>query len=171
MKMHALAIEYPGYGLYKTHKPSQKMMKEDAETVYDYLTQCIGIAEQDIILFGRSFGSGPALSLAATRNPHSILLMSAFTTLKSVARPMLGWASLLSITFDDSFDNMELIKRVQCPVMFIHGQNDRVVPPQHSQDLRAACPQDTWIHLPEKMDHISFHLDLDIVNPLKDFLL
>jgi hypothetical protein len=38
MKYHVLAIEYPGYGLYKTSKPDENMMREDADTIYDYLT-------------------------------------------------------------------------------------------------------------------------------------
>ena len=38
MKMHVLAVEDPGYGLYKQAKPDEQKMKEDADTVYDYLT-------------------------------------------------------------------------------------------------------------------------------------
>lgn len=38
MGMHMIAVEYPGYGLYKTSKPDEQKMKEDADTVYDYLT-------------------------------------------------------------------------------------------------------------------------------------
>lgn len=38
MKMHVLAVEYPGYGLYKRGKPDEQKMKEDADTIYDYLT-------------------------------------------------------------------------------------------------------------------------------------
>ena len=38
MGMHVLAVEYPGYGLYKTSKPDEEKMKEDADSIYDYLT-------------------------------------------------------------------------------------------------------------------------------------
>jgi fermentation-respiration switch protein FrsA (DUF1100 family) len=38
MRMHVLAVEYPGYGLYKGGKPNELKMKEDCENVYDYLT-------------------------------------------------------------------------------------------------------------------------------------
>jgi alpha-beta hydrolase superfamily lysophospholipase len=76
MGMHVIAVEYPGYGLYKTSKPSENQMKEDADTVYDYLTQIVGVKESDVILFGRSMGSGPTSYLASRKNPHSLLLMS-----------------------------------------------------------------------------------------------
>ncbi len=39
MRMHILAIEYPGYGLYRTSKPDEEKMKDDAEIVYNFLTQ------------------------------------------------------------------------------------------------------------------------------------
>ncbi len=38
MRMHCLAVEYPGYGIYRTSKASEEKIKEDALTVYDYLT-------------------------------------------------------------------------------------------------------------------------------------
>lgn len=43
MEMHVLAIEFPGYGLYKTSKASEYQMKEDAEYIFDYLTRVVGI--------------------------------------------------------------------------------------------------------------------------------
>lgn len=45
MKMHILAVEYPGYGLYKGSKPDELKMKEDCENIYDYLTIVAGIKE------------------------------------------------------------------------------------------------------------------------------
>ena len=91
MKMHVLAVEYPGYGLYKTSKPDEEKMKIDAEAVYEFLTKHIGIKESNIILFGRSMGSGPATYLASQKKPAALLLMSAYTSIKDVARSMLGW--------------------------------------------------------------------------------
>jgi hypothetical protein len=38
LSMHVLSVEYPGYGLYKTTMPCEAKMKEDADTIYDYLT-------------------------------------------------------------------------------------------------------------------------------------
>ena len=67
MNMHVLAVEYPGYGLYKSSKPDEEKMKEDADAVYDYLCQVAGVKESDIILFGRSMGSGPTSYLASRK--------------------------------------------------------------------------------------------------------
>jgi hypothetical protein len=37
MKINVLAVEYPGYGIYKG-QPSSSQIIKDALTVYDYLT-------------------------------------------------------------------------------------------------------------------------------------
>jgi hypothetical protein len=65
--MHVLAVEYPGYGLYKTSKSNEEQIKQDSEIIYDYLTQCVGMRESDIILFGRSMGSGPTSYLSSIK--------------------------------------------------------------------------------------------------------
>ena len=37
----------------------------DAESVFSYITEYVGIPESSIILFGRSIGSGPATYIAS----------------------------------------------------------------------------------------------------------
>lgn len=170
MEMHVLAVEYPGYGLYKTQKPNEEFIKQDAEMIYEYLTKCVGIREKDIILFGRSMGSGPTSHLASIKNPYALLLMSPYTSIKEAAKSLLGWASFLSMIVYEKFRNIDTIKRARCPVFFLHGQQDTLIPPSHSQELHAACPMECYLHLPEKMDHNEFQLDEDLVNPFKDFI-
>ena len=64
LKVHVLAIEYPGYGIYPG-SPTAEAILEDAITVWDYLTKKVKMNASDIILFGRSLGTGPATELAA----------------------------------------------------------------------------------------------------------
>lgn len=88
---------------------------------------------EDIILFGRSIGSGPATYLASKRKVGALILMSAFTSIKAVVKDMAGsWAQHL---IKQRFNNLEAIKQVVCPTFIIHGQKDRVVPFQHSKQL------------------------------------
>lgn len=170
MKMHVLAVEYPGYGLYKTSKPSEAQIKEDAEIVYNYLTKCVGINESDIILFGRSMGTGPTTYLASFKKPHALLLMSPYTSIKEAARSLLGWASFLSVIVYEKFRNIDTIKKAKCPVFFLHGQKDTLIPHSHSQELHSACPKESFLHMPIDMDHNEFQLDEDLIEPFRDFL-
>jgi fermentation-respiration switch protein FrsA (DUF1100 family) len=170
MEMHVMAIEYPGYGLYKTSKPNEQQMKEDALTVYEYLTQCVGIKESDIILFGRSMGTGPTSYLATVKQPHALLLMSPYTSIKDAAKSLLGWASFLSVIVYEKFRNIDHIKKAKCPVFFLHGRLDTLIPCSHSEELHANCASESVLHMPPKMDHNEFELDEDLIEPFKDFL-
>ena len=40
-------------------------MLNDALYIYDYINKVLGIDEKDIILFGRSMGSGPVTHVAS----------------------------------------------------------------------------------------------------------
>ena len=130
--MHVLAVEYPGYGLYKG-APTEEAILEDSESVYHYLTTTLKIKPQEIIVFGRSIGSGPATYLASKRRVGALILMSPFTSIKAVAKDMAGaWAQYL---IKERFNNLEAIKQVSCPTFICHGLKDGVIPFQQSKQL------------------------------------
>jgi abhydrolase domain-containing protein 17 len=63
-KCHILAVEYPTYGVYKDRDLNQDNIIEDSLHIYDFLIQKIGLQHDQIIVFGRSMGSGGACALA-----------------------------------------------------------------------------------------------------------
>jgi len=81
-----LGMEYPGYGQYENNgTATAEKISEDAEYVYKYVLHDMGIKESDIIVFGRSMGSGPACFLAGTFNPRALCVMSGFTSIKRIS--------------------------------------------------------------------------------------
>ena len=128
-------MEYPGYGHYTGHSPSAERIFEDAELVYDFLVNNVGFPEKNIVIFGRSIGSGPATHVAAHRSPGALVLMSAFTSLRAVVRDLVG--SVLQYLIRDRFNNLENISKVSAPTFLIHGQRDRLIPYTHSQELHS----------------------------------
>ena len=50
----------------------------------------LGFAREDVILFGRSMGSGPSSMLANLYKPRGLVLMSPYTTVKDVAVNVAG---------------------------------------------------------------------------------
>ena len=90
--------------------------------MFDYLTIVIGVKESDIMLFGRSIGTGPATVVAATRKPGGLVLMSAFKSIRDIVREQAG--SLLQYVMSDRFRNIDLISDVTCPTFLVHGQQD-----------------------------------------------
>lgn len=64
---------------------NEENILDDALYVYDYLNMVLGIEEQNIIIFGRSMGSGPATHIASKRKPGALLLMSSYKSIRGIA--------------------------------------------------------------------------------------
>ena len=58
-----LLVDYRGYGK-STGRPSEEGTYRDADAAWLWLTQKVGIAGRDIVLFGESLGGGVASWLA-----------------------------------------------------------------------------------------------------------
>jgi esterase/lipase len=84
--MHVLAVEYPGYGIYHGDSPTSDKIIADAEIVYKFLTKELFWKEHDIIVCGRSIGSGPACYLASTFAPSSLVLVSPHTSIRGIVK-------------------------------------------------------------------------------------
>lgn len=53
-------MEYCGYSIYKG-TPSTDTIKDDSAYVYNYIVNKLGFKQQNIIVMGRSIGTGVAL--------------------------------------------------------------------------------------------------------------
>jgi len=62
-----LSPEYPGYGLLRAYEPSVAGMHTIAEAAWRYCNEDLGFAADQIVLWGRSIGTGPAAALAHSR--------------------------------------------------------------------------------------------------------
>jgi fermentation-respiration switch protein FrsA (DUF1100 family) len=163
---NTLSIEYPGYSIYNAEKNSSTI-EEDSLIVYDYLVEKVGIKENDIVVCGRSIGSGPSIYLCSKRRPGGLVLISPFTSIQEVVKSIVGFMKFL---IQDRFVNINIIDQVKCPTLFIHGQKDDVVPFKHSIELSNKCNCPHELILPEEMDHNEIHLYEDFLEPLTTFL-
>jgi hypothetical protein len=83
LKINILAVEYSSYGIYKDNGGcNSEKITMDAVYVFEYCVQETHLKERDILIFGRSMGSGPATFLAAHYNPGALILMSPYTSIK-----------------------------------------------------------------------------------------
>lgn len=62
--MNVLVVEYPGYGVYHAKEPTQAQVEQDAEAVFIYMLMELRVPDSQIIIFGRSLGTGPACFLS-----------------------------------------------------------------------------------------------------------
>lgn len=125
-----------GYGKSRG-RLSEKALQADALAWYDHLRE--SWAEEDIVVYGRSLGSGLATPVAAARSPRMLLLETPFANLYDVARyylAILPYRLLLRYTFRNDL----AIRRVRCPVRIFHGKRDTVVPYHSALKLYSLVP-------------------------------
>ena len=131
-----LMPDYRGYGK-STGKLSEAALHADALAWFDRLAEQYG--EENVVIYGRSLGSGMAVPLAAVRSPRTLILESPFASLLDVARhylAILPYRWLLKYRFRSD----EAISKVKCPVFIFHGKRDPLVPYSSALRLYAAIP-------------------------------
>eukprot|EP01006_Ploeotia_vitrea_P022845 TRINITY_DN55270_c0_g1_i2.p1 TRINITY_DN55270_c0_g1~~TRINITY_DN55270_c0_g1_i2.p1 ORF type:complete len:281 (+),score=82.86 TRINITY_DN55270_c0_g1_i2:41-883(+) len=139
---HVMAVEYPGYGISVGHA-TEDSINADLNTVINYLTDAIGFDPADIILFGYSIGTGPATKLASDRpDIGGLVLQAPYTSIRDMVGELLpsGIGFFAKWFVSDRFVNVDNIRQVHCPTLFIHGRHDVVVPHAHSLKLLEASP-------------------------------
>ncbi|MHC4105560.1 MAG: alpha/beta hydrolase [Planctomycetota bacterium] len=122
-----LGYDYRGYGR-SEGRAAEKNVYEDVESVYEYLVRDLNTPPEEIIAVGRSVGAGVALQLACEKELGGLILESAFVTAFRVI-------TRIPLAPFDKFRNIDKIKRVGCPVLVIHGKDDRVIPFWHGEKL------------------------------------
>ncbi|MBL1175333.1 MAG: alpha/beta hydrolase [Pantanalinema sp. GBBB05] len=127
MGFAVLSYDYRGYGT-TPGRASEQTTYQDIDAAYRYLTTTLRITPDRIIVYGRSVGSGPSVELASRAPVAGLILENAFTsTFRVITR--------IPIFPFDRFDNLSKIKRVNCPILMIHGSADRLIPLHHGQTL------------------------------------
>lgn len=98
------------------------------------MLQDTGMQEKDILVFGRSMGGGPACFLGGNFKPGALLLMSTYTSIKAVAGDSVGFLKFL---ISERFENIEMVKKAECPTFILHGMADEVIAYHHGEELAA----------------------------------
>lgn len=130
-----LAIDYRGYGESSGIATPAGTLR-DAEAAWDWLAHRPEIDPDRIVIYGRSIGSGPATWLAANRPAAGLVLESAFTSLRAMAR--VHYPFLPSAIAGRAFDNLAMIRLVRAPLLLIHADRDETAPIAMAQQLADA---------------------------------
>ena len=132
-----ILVDYRGFGK-STGKRGEKEMFSDMQFIYDELKQTY--AEQHLIVYGRSLGSGFATKLASDNKPRYLILDSPYYNFARVIERFLPILPIrLVLRFQLRTD--QWIRKVNCHTYIIHGTRDRLIPVRHSEALQAINPQ------------------------------
>jgi esterase/lipase len=126
-------------------------MYADAQAAYSYLIDC-GYSEGEIIVYGRSLGSGMAMEMAYRHHPKALILEAPFTSIEALAGiryPILK--SFFHLRY--RFDNLKKIKVLKIPVLIFHGKKDKRIPFSESFMLDEAAGENSKLVLIDEADH------------------
>ena len=116
-----------------------------------YLRTRHDIDQDAIVFFGRSLGGAIAVDLASKQKCLGLILESTFAS-------MVGW---ISRSFPDitpdilpiKYDSLSKIKRVNAPLLMLHGNHDEVVPFQSGIELYEAANEPKEFYTIEQAGH------------------
>ena len=133
-KLHidVLGYDYSGYGC-SPGKCSEASAFSCANAAFEYAINNLQVPHGNIILCGRSLGSGPAVHLANKhRGLSGLILLSPLCSAAAVA----GTTAKVAAYPFDIFTNLRKIASVtDYPVLIVHGTADKVINISHGEKL------------------------------------
>ena len=127
-------MDYRGFGK-STGQLSETALLEDAERGYKrILAEC---DEDDIIVWGRSFGTGVAAHVASVNSPKTLVLETPYYSLCDTVchtNPL-----VLPYLVRYQLPTHEYLGDVDCPVHLIHGTKDEKIDFTSSERLKNRC--------------------------------
>ncbi len=141
-----LAIDYRGYDG-STGSPSEEGLLKDGEAAYAGARER-GYEPNRIVIVGESLGTGVAVAVAANHPSKALILDSAFSATLDVAETRF-WMFPIRLIMKDTFKSRDRIGRVTAPVLFLHGEEDPVIPIAFDRALFAQANEPkTFVALP-----------------------
>lgn len=122
---------------YRTFGKSTGVLTEanlysDAELFYTYALE--HSEEKNITVFGRSLGTTFATYVASKNQPKQLILETPFYSLVDVAERRFPIVPM-DLVLNYKFPTHQFITKVGCPVLILHGTQDRVVPYESAKKL------------------------------------
>lgn len=142
-------VDYRGFGK-SSGKRTEATLFNDAQHIYKWLQS--SYSEREILIYGRSMGSGIAARIASWNNPKMLILDSPYYSFKYQVQRYgfilpLNWLLRYQIRTD------HFIKKVICPIYILHGKKDRLIPFNQSKLLQTLAPENVHIFPIEKGGH------------------
>ena len=136
------AIDYRSYGKTKG-VPDNINLYSDASLAYNFVRK--SYLPEEIIIYGRSLGTGIATRLATQETAHSLILETPYNTLRSVLStsfiPL--W---MPFSLKYPLENVHSLPQVPIPVTIFHGTKDRLIAYELAEKLRPVLSEkDTFI--------------------------
>jgi len=135
-------VDYRGFGK-STGLRTEEGILRDLHFVYNRLKEQVD--ESNIILYGRSLGSGFAANVASYNNPRMLILEAPYYSMKHIAKRFLPVLSA-SIMLRFPIKTYVWLRYVTCPIHIIHGSKDKLIPYKASAKLSQIKADSSTLH-------------------------
>ena len=129
-------LSWRGYGG-SSGAPSETGLLTDAKAAYDHL-RAEGIPADRIVLVGESLGTGPAVITAAANPVAAVILEAPYSAAVDIARAAYPWLPV-GLLMKDQYRSRDHIAAINAPLLILHGDKDRVIPPGFGKRLYDAA--------------------------------
>ena len=164
LQYNVLVVDYRTYGK-STGVVNEQKMLEDTQLWYNHLQNTY--KESDIIIYGRSIGTGFATYAASKNNPRKLVLETPFYNLLNLAKRKFSIIPFLEKLMTIKLESNIYITNVKAPIIIYHGMKDRIVPYDSGVKLSELVNKNqlTFHTIPEANHHniASFKLYQDTI--------
>ena len=166
LEINILLISWRGFSGNEGY-PTEKNLYEDAEAAIKWLNKK-KVSNSQIILYGESLGTGVAVEIASKNNFNSIILESPFTSIENSAKIYYPYLPV-SFLLKDRYDSISKIKKINSPILIMHGRKDDIVPFFMGKKLfeKANSPKDSYF---TDIDDHMMEFNSQLLNKIKDFI-
>lgn len=123
-------MHYRGYGG-SAGTPSEQALFADALALYDQ----VHARHPNILVIGRSLGTGIAVKLASERPVTRLVLVTPFDSLTDAAAAQYPWLPV-RLLLRDKYDSWRYAPQITAPTKIIAAANDEIVPRSSTERLR-----------------------------------
>lgn len=127
-KYDIVTFNYRGYGQSEGN-PSEQKLFDDSLYIYDEYAQ-----NKDVIVIGRSLGSGVATYLASQRDTRGVILITPYDSILSIASDKYFFMPIKYL-LKHHFESTKYIKNINSPIAIAEVKNDTTVPNIYTQNL------------------------------------
>jgi len=120
-------------------KGSEQALLADARRCIEFIKNH-DVAENRIVVYGESLGTGVAVAMAAEHDVGGLILETPYTSIAELAHSRY-WFALAKWLIRDRYDSLSRIKRVRAPILLFHGDADTTIPMRFGERLYDAAPE------------------------------
>ena len=166
MNINFLIISWRGFSG-NSGKPSEQGLYKDGNSAIDWLKN-IGLSEKDIIIYGESLGTGIATQIAQNKKFAGLILETPFTSMVDAAKNVYPYIPV-GLLLKDKYENDKKIKKINIPVLVMHGEEDQIVPFKMGKKIFEMANKPKYSYFTKYDDHM-MEFDEKLVFALNSFI-